>query len=240
MKKNVIILTGGISGSSVLASLISRAGYWTGEDTQKKVDYDTYENLGLVELNKQLLAAAQIGDDYTMVFNEHYFDQVTAVQRAIDTQAQQQFVADCNQHQPWLWKDPRLWLTIGFWQQFVDFESVQFIVITREDLQAWISTTLRRQIQTYQYSKRYNQQVTRVIIDFLQHNQQPYLQLSFEQLICQPESTIAKLNDYLATELTMDDVTSVYNKPLYNKPHGVKNLSKAALIYLRNYGQRYR
>ena len=240
MKKNVIILTGGISGSSVLASLISRAGYWTGTDTHKKTDYNTHENLGLVELNKQLLNAAQVDGQYTMVFKQQYLDQVEEVQRNIDTQAHREFVAQCNQHRPWLWKDPRLWLTMGFWQQFLDLDDIQFIFITREDLQAWISTTLRRQIQTYQYSKRYNGDVSNSIVKFLQQNNQPYLQLSFEQLICQPEATIAKLNDYLGTALTMDDFTRVYNKPLYKKPHGLGNLGKAAMIYLRNYGERYK
>ena len=41
---NVIILTGGLTGSSVLAGVLAAAGYWSGEDTFKKRDYNTYEN----------------------------------------------------------------------------------------------------------------------------------------------------------------------------------------------------
>jgi hypothetical protein len=44
MRKNVIILTSGLSGSSVLAGLIANAGYWVGDETFKKDDYDTFEN----------------------------------------------------------------------------------------------------------------------------------------------------------------------------------------------------
>jgi hypothetical protein len=55
--QNVIVLTSGLSGSSVLTSLVAKAGYWTGE-THKKHDYDTYENTELLDLNLKILAPA--------------------------------------------------------------------------------------------------------------------------------------------------------------------------------------
>jgi len=55
MKKNVIILTHGVSGSSVFAALLGRAGYWLGSETVQKPDYDTFENAALVALNYELL-----------------------------------------------------------------------------------------------------------------------------------------------------------------------------------------
>src|SRR5690242_9748399 len=54
---NVIILTSGLTGSSVLTGLIARAGYWTGSQTFKK-EYDTFENVELIRLNRDLFAAA--------------------------------------------------------------------------------------------------------------------------------------------------------------------------------------
>ncbi len=59
MKRNVIILTSGLTGSSVLSGLISRGGFWTG-DTHKKEDYDTYENKRLIELNLSLIPPSQL------------------------------------------------------------------------------------------------------------------------------------------------------------------------------------
>ena len=50
---NVIILTSGVSGSSVLTGLIAKAGYWTGDTTAKK-EYETYENQELIDLNLRL------------------------------------------------------------------------------------------------------------------------------------------------------------------------------------------
>ena len=50
---NIIILTHGWTGSSVFSGLLGRAGYWLGEDTAKKNDYDTFENAELVRLNQR-------------------------------------------------------------------------------------------------------------------------------------------------------------------------------------------
>ena len=240
MGKNVIILTVGLSGSSVLTNLISRAGYWSGGDTFKKTEYDTHENAELVALNKALLEHANIGEKFTMAFEQDYIDKVTALRDTVDLTPYRALVERCSQHQPWVWKDPRLWLSIRFWQPLLPLDDIQFIVQTREPLQAWISTTIRRQIQTYAYSKRYTDAVRGSILQFLSEHNKDFLELTFEDLVCRPESTIARLNAFLDAELTLDDLTHVYNKPLRKKAHGSANFSKAALIYLKNYGERYK
>ena len=55
MRKNIIILTHGWTGSSVSAALLGRAGYWLGSSTVQKRDYDTFENADLVARNQELL-----------------------------------------------------------------------------------------------------------------------------------------------------------------------------------------
>jgi hypothetical protein len=57
MKSNIVILTTGSSGSSVRAGIIATQGYWL-EYKTKKLDFDTYENARLVNLNMYLLRAS--------------------------------------------------------------------------------------------------------------------------------------------------------------------------------------
>ena len=239
MNKNVIILTPGLSGSSVLTNLISRSGYSTGSNTFKKTEYDTHENIELVALNKALLKHAEINGKFALRFDPAYFDRINALSETIDIEPYRQFINTCAAYQPWVWKDPRLWLTIRFWQPLLDLDQIKFIVQTREPLQNWIATTVRRQIQTYSYSKRYTDQVRDSIVRFLHEHDKDWLELTFEDLACRPQPTIDRLNDFLGTQLAMDDITQVYNKPLYKKAHGPANFSKAALIYLKNYRVRY-
>src|SRR3974390_1829147 len=92
-KKNVIVLTMGLSGSSVLTGLLSKAGYWTGGETFRK-EYDTYENRGLIGLNSKLLEAAGYRKDYTSEFSWDAIKQVTSLLGEIDLTAYRQFLTE--------------------------------------------------------------------------------------------------------------------------------------------------
>lgn len=238
--KNVIILTNGLAGSSVLTALLSKAGYWVGDTTMQKHDYNTWENAELVGLNIKILEDAGFTDNWTMEFRPDFTQRVHEGAQKLDPTPFRHFANKCAQHSPWIWKDPRLWLTIRYWKEFLDLDNVCFLVIHRDDLQSWISTTLRRQIQTLDYSKRYSDGIQKSIIDFLEQAQAPYVDILYEDLLVTPEKVIEKINQLTGTQLTVDDLKSVFRGKLYRRQHGLKNLLKASAIYLKNYSQRYR
>jgi hypothetical protein len=240
MKKNCIILTGGLTGSSVLTSLIARAGYWTGNNTFKKSDYDTYENNELIKLNVKLIEASGYKGNYMMEFSSEPIRMLGSICEKIDKLPYASFLQDCNNNKPWIWKDPRLWLTIRFWKSLLDLNEVKFILLTRDHRQMWISATLRRQIQTYEFCKNCSEGIVQSFIDFCRENSQPCLHLRYEDLILRPEPTIAKLNEHLNTELALEDLRKVYRNPLYKMPRSTGNFLKASLIYLKNYPERHK
>lgn len=235
---NVIILTSGITGSSVLTGLIARSGYWTGEQTHKK-EYDTFENQALIDLNMQLVEHSGYTGNYAMEFVPNGLSHIASLGDTIDDRLFRQFLQTCNQHRPWIWKDPRLWLTIGFWRNLLDLEECRFILLTRSFSHSWVSSILRRHIRSYRSTKRYEQSIRDSLTGFLKNNNLPYLQITFENLVVRPEETIRKLNAYLGTELTLEDMTAIYNKPLYKAPRSsVFDYLKAMLIYCKNYSER--
>jgi hypothetical protein len=239
MASNAIILTSGLSGSSVLTGLISRAGYWTGDHTYKKTDYDTHENTELIELNTGLFRKAGYGGNYLMEFSREAVDQIAGLYPRIDCSEYRSFVEKCNRHQPWIWKDPRLWMTIRFWNHLLDREQCRFILLTRGPVQSWISSTLRRQIVTYRYKKNYEAGIQAGITAFLEENRLPYLQLSYEDLIQRPDTSIDALNRHLSMQLSVDDLRATYHGPLYKNPRAsFSKHVKALLIYAKNYHER--
>ena len=124
MKKNVIILTTGLSGSSPLTGLISQAGYWTGDSTYKKKDYDTFETQELIDLNVRLFEEAGYDGNYEVEYVDEPIHRIKDVHDRIDKAPFESFIAKCNAHRPWVWKDPRLWRTIRFWIRFLDPEDL--------------------------------------------------------------------------------------------------------------------
>jgi len=242
MRKNVIILTSGLSGSSVLTGLIARAGYWPGETTFRKQHYEiyeTYENQRLIDLNRQLFQGAGYTGNYQVEFSAPAMQEIAALEGKIDCREYRSFLQECDAHRPWIWKDPRLWLTIRFWKKFLDYSHCQFLLLTRGAMQSWVSATLRRQIMTYRYSKTYEGEIRQSITEFLDGERLPYLHVEYERLICRPDDTIAELNHYLGTELKVVDLSKVYHKPLYRSPrNSLGKHVKASLIYLKNYSER--
>ena len=170
MLKNTIILTAGLAGSSVLTSIFAKSGYWTGDKTIKKRDYNTWENDGLVAHNLRILSQAGFEENWEMEFHPEFVETISRNFDRVDPGPMQSFIADCDGHAPWIWKDPRLWLTIRYWKRFLDMPNTAFLVIRRDLMQAWISTTLRRQIQTVDYLRRYNDGIHETIIEFIREN----------------------------------------------------------------------
>ncbi len=77
--KSVVILTSGLSGSSVLAGLLVRAGFWPGSETFKKQDYETFENCELIRLNMRLIQQAGYRGSYATEFSTRAVEDVGRV-----------------------------------------------------------------------------------------------------------------------------------------------------------------
>jgi hypothetical protein len=236
-RANVIILTSGHTGSSVLAGLLGKGGYWMG-DTVKK-EYDTYENSALVRLNQELLVTVGIAETYMAEFSASAIDRVAELSEKIDSTRFQEFVRSCDSHLPWAWKDPRLWLTIRFWSRCVPLDQCKFIVLTRNMLQCWISCTLRRQIRSYRAFRHYERSVEATNVSFLNSLGASYLSLTYDDLIARPEATIDRLNEHLGSHIAIDDLRAVYRGRLHQTPRASRlDQLKAVMIYAKNYSQR--
>jgi hypothetical protein len=240
MKKNVIILTSGLAGSSVLAGLIARGGWWAGDETFKKADYDTFENRRLIEVNRDLFVQLGYRGNYEMVFDAADISLFSGRSGSIDAAPFRELLAECQGHSPWLWKDPRLWLTIHRWVDYLDLDQIQFINLTRDPLQAWISLTIRRQIQEFGYLKSYLDRIRATVRNFLVEQGAEHIELVYEDLLLRPEQTIDTLNRFIGASLEIADLQAVYRGRLYRKSRGIGDALKAGLIHAKNYRARYR
>lgn len=230
---NVIILTAGLTGSSLLVSLLETEGYWPGDQTKRKSDYDTRENSTLVEINEGLLK--RYGFSYTDEFSCSVIEHVANEDNAVIKDEIRQFIAGCDKHSPWILKDPRLWATIRFWRRAVDFSDVKFLVLVRDDIQCWVSQIIRRQIQSLAHVRFYNNSINKSILNFLQESRYQYKIISYDELILKPEVGIQKINDFLGTNIAVECLEKLYRGNLYQRPRGLKDYLMACLIYIKNY-----
>ena len=236
--KNIIVLTHGWTGSSVFSGLLGKAGFWLGAETVAKPDYNTHENADLVVHNNRLLHQLSPSLNHEHRFDPGDVHSMAARARSLDLAPYRAFVQACDAHKPWVWKDPRLTWTIRVWAEVLDLQNTAFLVLTRDPVQAWVSANQRRHIQSHAFTRQYNGGITACNLQFLQERQLPYLQLSFEDLLLQPEATLARMNQAYGLSLTMQALQSVCNIPLYRKSRRWTDVVHASLIYVKNFGER--
>jgi hypothetical protein len=120
-----------------------------------------------------------------------------------------------------------------------DFSSCNFLLLTRDHFQCWVSTNSRRIIQSYRHTQGYESAIQESATAFLEENRFPYQHITYDDLIADPERTIARLNRFLRANLTLADLAAVYRGPLYRLPgRELPGIVKAGLIYLKNYRER--
>ena len=232
MLSNLIIFTTGSSGSSVLAGLIAKQGYWIGDET-KKLSFNTYENAELVDLNMRLLAESGFKKRDCNDLPPPSIDAIGRLAARIDPAPFQTFLGKCENHRPWLWKDPRLAFTIHFWDKLSDFKGVKFIFIERDPTQSYSGLILKRKVpMSFKELMKINRNYKRGIDKFLKKGNLPLFQTSFEQLLCSPELTLQRINKYLGTQIIMENLMSIYKGPLYRLRYSRFDYIKARLGYL--------
>ncbi len=232
MLPNVVIFTTGSSGSSVLAGILARQGFWVGHDTAR-LEFNTFENADLVKFNIRILnlSGHQHRDANDLPPPSIY--KIAQLAATVDPAPYVLFTEECERHRPWLWKDPRLAFTVHFWKQFASFNDVRFLVMLREFRQAYAGMILKRKVYMHPLEyRRILQNYEASYRTFLETQAQDrVLYLTFEDLILEPTKCISKINRFLGTSLSVKDVTAVYRGALCRKRYGRLDYLQAVMRY---------
>jgi hypothetical protein len=214
-KHNVIVFTGGLNGSSVLAGLLARAGYWLGDET-KKVAYETFENSDLVDLNSTLLNETGHAWRSPGYPPPPSIDKLRKLHERRDNADAERLLAHCDRHEPWLWKDPRLCFTMFYWIRLRSFESSKAILMARDLRQAWTGAALRgKSAIPYGVFRTTQGNIMNAARQVIAESSLDCMELTFEDLIVDPERSIERVNRFLDVGLTLDDFKQVYRGTLY-------------------------
>lgn len=209
---NVIILGAGHSGTSVIAGLLTKLGYWPGEDTVKLPDYDTYENSLLVSLNKQLLSIAGVDSRYMRNTPLIPYGTMKSIAESKDRSKYDQFLAMCNCHRPWVWKDPRLCVTLDFWSHFLELRQCKVVVVTRDLAQSWTGTILRAGMMiSYPSFVDFCQRMYFNLRRFIARHEPLRLHhLHFEDVLLSTQIELQRLSSFLGNNVSFEAFEGIY------------------------------
>jgi hypothetical protein len=242
-RRNVFVLTTGLSGSSLVTGLIAQAGFWTGEKTEFKDNstgrYETYENSRFVELNNRLIELSGRTFDSFSWYDGSLRSTFADLYHEIDLAEFNAFANQCSQHQPWILKDPKLWITLGFWLQVFAEQQACCVIVRRDPRRLWLSQTLKRIIYDYRFLKENEYQALVTLKQFLDERQVERHEMVYENLLAAPGRAIESLNRFLSIRLREADWSEVY-QPQTTSSTNIIQWVKAGLIYIKNYSGRMR
>lgn len=161
MPKNVLIVGMPRSGTSMTASIFASNGYFVAEDSKNELrPGDEYNPSGyweaedLIKCNAEIFNAAGFHHDNTWLYNSIDDEQAASILTLEPLPEHEHLVDKFNKQGPWLWKDPRLCYTLGYWWPLLNHETTSVLLLKREPKEIYNSFIRLKWRSTSQQDKK--------------------------------------------------------------------------------------
>lgn len=139
MPRNIIVVGTPRSGTSLAASIFARQGHFVADDESAQLRDPDHFNPGgyweaepLIEANVRLFDRVGFEHHNTWIFDPISAEQAGRISSLLPTDEDRELVARFEAHRPWVWKDPRLCYTLGYWWPLVDRVSTVVLFVRRD------------------------------------------------------------------------------------------------------------
>ncbi len=218
------------SGTSMTASIFSRNNYFVADDTENELrSGDEYNPSGyweakpLILSNTEIFSEANFYHDNTWLFDAITNEQAEAITKLPQSSKHQQLVENFNNHSPWMWKDPRLCYTLGYWWPLLNAETTKVLLLKRDDNEIYQSFLRLKWCTSTQQSKkdvikRINSHILAAEKALKKYNI-PYIEINYSDYKNKSDETAKKLSAFFNINITSKDLG--YNHKLNNNSiHG--------------------
>lgn len=204
------------SGTSLVAGIFGRKGYFAAADPDAELRTGDQHNPGgyweaetLTRMNAELFAAAGYGEDTSWLGAPISTEAAARIDRLAPLPRHRELVAHYEAHAPWLWKDPRLCYTLGFWWPLLPAETTR-VLLTRRDPEAiwrsfvrlhWREPTAEARADVLERIEAHLRAATATIARL----GIPHLELSYEDFAADPSAMARRLSDFLDLPLAPED-----------------------------------
>ncbi len=139
MRKNIIVVGTPRSGTSLAASIFARQGFFVADDEGTELREADHFNPGgyweaepLIEANVSLFRRAGFAHHNTWIFDPISNEQAGRIGGLKPDDAHLDLIARFDAQRPWVWKDPRLCYTLGYWWPLLDPDTTAVMFVRRD------------------------------------------------------------------------------------------------------------
>lgn len=139
MPRNIIVVGTPRSGTSLAASIFANLGHFVADDEAAQLRDPDHFNPGgyfeaepLIEANVSLFRRVGYEHHNTWIFDPIGADQASRIASLPVAAEHRELVARFEAQRPWVWKDPRLCYTLGYWWPLVDPDRTAVLLVRRD------------------------------------------------------------------------------------------------------------
>ena len=239
-QKNVLIVGMARSGTSMTSAIFARAGYFVANDEDKELrKADEYNPSGyweaaeLIKCNEEIFSAVGFRHGNTWIDEAISTKQASDLLNLSALPKHQKLIEQYNEHSPWIWKDPRLCYTLGYWWPLLDQENTRVLLLKREPLDIYKSFVRLK----WRTNRRHDKEETLIRIkNHLESAEQtikkfniPYISVNYSDFEKHPEEVVVTINNFLKTNIKASDLG-------YDKRYKTSNFRGKALKFVDNIG----
>jgi hypothetical protein len=137
--RNVILIGGPRSGTSLTASIFASRGFHIGSISDRRLrmgdinnPFGYFEADDLIEANVNILKRAGYDCHNTWLFDAVSQKVCAAIDELKPSSQDLDLIEKYNTYKPWAWKDPRLCFTFSYWARLLDMDEINIVFIRRD------------------------------------------------------------------------------------------------------------
>lgn len=242
--RNVIVIGGPRSGTSLTASVFADNGFHMGVIKDERVlkgdahnPFGYFEADDLVAANVRILKRAGYDHHNTWLFDAVSPEVCAAIDGLEPSRDDIDLIEKYNAHRPWLWKDPRLCFTFSYWVRLLDMSDINFVFIRRDarDMfhslvrSGWASEQEFYQEDRCDVLALHEINALRIFDTF----NIPYVKIDFPEYFSNVEIVASRLKKFTGVDVSSDDINVQKNLNHNNLTGKIK----AALMLLKRTGR---
>ncbi len=217
MPKNVIVVGTPRSGTSLAASIFAGQGYFVADDAAAELRRPDHYNPGgyweaepLIEANVSLFRRVGYEHHNTWVRDAIEAQQAAALSGLEIDGAHRELVGHYETNGPWVWKDPRLCYTLGYWWSMVDQENTAVMLVKRnydETFTSFARIGWREDTQAdrEEVHARMAAHIT-AAEDAIERLSIPHVTINYADYQQAPEAVASKLSEMFGVKLNAGDL----------------------------------
>ena len=213
MPRNVVIVGPPRSGTSLTSDIFARQSYFTGKPVMEGDDYNPfgyYEAEDVIEANVGVFKAAGFEHHNTWKFDAITEAQIAALNELEPRDADRELLARWNGNSPWMWKDPRFSISLGYWAKLLDWNSTGVILTLRDAEDVYWSW--RRKGWAEAGREAHDAAIARIeqhantARETVERLGVPHIAIEYSEYKECPDAVAARISEFVGLQLTVADL----------------------------------